>query len=285
VIESFVASWELFQHTWLAGWSIAALLSLLGVFVVARDQIFIGAAVAQASTLGVAVALWLGGLAALGSEWFEGDALRSGFAVGFALLATLVTSRGGGRQASHEAITGWVFLLAAGGATLLLAHSPHGTEEIHRLLASTLIGATRGDVLLFGGMTAATVAIVAAWSRPLLLLSVDPPMAAAVGLRAGLWNALSAIWLGVAVGLSIRVSGMLYVFGCLVLPSLVARSLARELRGLLVLAPALALAASGAGFVFAHAGDYPPAQVTVVLLAGAVAVTWTGGWLREQTGG
>lgn len=77
-----------------------------------------------------------------------------------------------------------------------------------------------------------------------------------------------------ALGLSIRVSEMLYTFGCLVLPPLAARSLAREMRGMLLLSPILALVASALGFVLANACDYPPAQTTVGLLCLALALAW-----------
>ena len=66
--------------------------------------------------------------------------------------------------------------------------------------------------------------------------------------------------------LSIRVSGTLYTFGCLTLPALVAKNLAREIRPLLWLAPGIALLAAVAGFVLAHALDVPPAHATVALL-------------------
>ncbi len=36
-----------------------------------------------------------------------------------------------------------------------------------------------------------------------------------------LWGIITSAWLGLAVGLAIRTSGMLYIFGCLVLPALV----------------------------------------------------------------
>jgi ABC-type Mn2+/Zn2+ transport system permease subunit len=276
VIEPFLASWELFRNTYLAGWGIAFLLSLLGVFVVARDQIFLGAAVSQASTFGVAFAIWLGGLGALhGLGWIHGELFQSLLAVAFSLLATLVTTRGGReRGESHEAITGWVFLVSGSGAILLMAHSPHGLEEIHRLLASTLIGATAVDVIVFAGLSVVSAALLSRFYRPFLLLSVDHTMAVAVGMRATVWNVVGAIWLGAAIGLSIRVSGMLYTFGCLVLPALAARSVVREMRGMLLLSPILALAASSTGFVIANAYDYPPAQTTVGLLCVTLAVAW-----------
>jgi ABC-type Mn2+/Zn2+ transport system permease subunit len=82
------------------------------------------------------------------------------------------------------------------------------------------------------------------------------------------------VWLGICVGFAMRVSGMLYAFGCLVLPALVARRLSRESRPLFWMAPVLALAAALPGFVIAHAVDVPPAQMTVTLLCAALALAW-----------
>jgi len=128
VIQEFVASWPLFHNTYLVGWLIGLLLALVGVLVVARDQIFIGAAVSQASTLGVALALGLGSWTATEAlEWLHADAFLAAMAVVFSVLAALLTARGeAAAQESHEAVTGWVFLLSASGAILIVSHSPHG---------------------------------------------------------------------------------------------------------------------------------------------------------------
>jgi ABC-type Mn2+/Zn2+ transport system permease subunit len=83
-----------------------------------------------------------------------------------------------------------------------------------------------------------------------------------------------AIWLGVCVGFAMRVSGMLYSFGCLVLPALVARRLVREARSVLWAAPAVALATAVPGLVLAHFADVPPAQMTVALLCGVLGLAW-----------
>ena len=64
MIQDFAASWHLFHNSYLAGWLIGLLLALIGVLVVARNQIFIGVAVSQASTLGIALTMWLGGFRA-----------------------------------------------------------------------------------------------------------------------------------------------------------------------------------------------------------------------------
>jgi ABC-type Mn2+/Zn2+ transport system permease subunit len=87
-------------------------------------------------------------------------------------------------------------------------------------------------------------------------------------------GALSALWLGLAVGIAIRASGALFAFGALVLPALAAKGLCREVRTLAWVAPALGAAAALTGFFAGNAFDVPPAHAAVALLAGAVALSW-----------
>jgi zinc transport system permease protein len=59
---------------------------------------------------------------------------------------------------------------------------------------------------------------------------------------------------------------MLYTFGCLVLPALVAKNVCREVRPMFVVAPVIAVGVATVGFVLANHYDDPPAQMTVALL-------------------
>lgn len=274
MIQSFLDSWALFHNTYLAGWLSGILLAMAGVLVLAREQIFLSAAVAQASTLGIALGMWAGGQGSLARlDWLHSDAFLSAMAVGLAVAtAVTATATNGGNRLGAEAITGWIFLAAASSSTLLLAHSPHGTEEIHRLLSSSLIGASAADVWLFGGLAGATALTLIRHHRAILLMAMDPPMAAAIGLRLRPWNIFTAAWLGLVIGLALRSTGMLYTFGCLVLPALVAGLVCRELRAMFVIAPLAACFAAGLGFVIANEYDYPPAQMTVALLCAGVIV-------------
>jgi zinc/manganese transport system permease protein len=276
VIADFLASWALFHNTYLVGWLISLLLALIGVLVVARDQIFIGAAVSQASTLGIAIALGVGGWAALETvHWLHSEVFLSAMAVLCSIIAALLTARSGDMgQESHEAITGWVFLVSASVSVLIVAHSPHGLDEIHRLLSSSIIGATRSDVWVFASLGFCTALGIAVYQQRILLYTMDPAMAAAVGMKVGWMSVLLSAWLGLAVGLSIRVSGMLYTFGCLVLPALVAKNLCREVRPMFVVAPLVAVCTATVGFVLANHYDDPPAQMTVALLCLLLAIAW-----------
>lgn len=276
MIQSFIASWGLFHQSYLAGWLIILVLSLIGVLVVARDQIFIGAAISQTSTLGVALTM---GISVLFPEdqfpWIHSTIFLSAMAVLFSVIAASITGHGGasGRE-SHEAVTGWVFLISSSLSILLVSHSPHGLEEVHRLLSSSIIGATAIDVWVFGILTALTGALLSLFYRKILLFSLDPSMALAIGMRIRTWNVMTSAWLGLAVGLSIRASGMLYTFGCLVLPALVAKNLCREVRYMFLMAPLVALAMGVTGSVLANSFDYPPGQMTVFLLCLLLVIVW-----------
>jgi len=276
VIQDFQQSWALFHNVYLVGWSIALLLSLIGVLVVARNQIFLSAAVAQASTLGVAVGMWVAGWGISGHiAWLESDGWLSVLAVVFAIISTLFTSRNGSATGnSAEAVTGWVFLVSASVAILLMAHSPHGLEEVHRLLLSSIIGASRHDVWIFGGLLLLSVLLIATLHRRILLFALDPVMATAAGMNVRGWGLMTSGWLGLGAGLSMRASGMLFTFGCLVLPALIAANLCREVRTMFLVAPLVALLSASTGFVLANYYDYPPAQLIVALMCLLLALTW-----------
>ncbi len=285
MIAEFVESWDLFGQIYLSGWLIALVLSMIGVLVVARDQIFLSAAVSQASTLGIVLGMWAGALLGAGTDtWLRSDAFLSVMAVLFAVIAALITSRERSLYTeSPEAVTGWVFLVSASGSILLLAHSPRGLEEIYRLLSSSLIGATWEDVWLFALLSGITAVMLGLFHRRLLLLAIDPGMARAIGTRAATWGVVQGLWLGLAAGLAMRVSGLLYTFGCLVLPALVAKSICREIRTMFLVAPFIAVSVGIGGFVLANHYDFPPAQMTVFLLCVTLVFAWFVSSRRRRT--
>lgn len=324
MLSEFVASWEIFYTSYLAGLFIALALSLPGIIVIARDQIFIGAATAQASMLGVTLAMFIGGaaVASLPQTWasqpiverkaeprLEGDdaldafmreegireetkvhthprpleayywherlrlalntdGFRSLLGAAMAVLAALLTAR----RRGQEALTGWVFLVGASGSVLAASHSAHGLEEVHRLVSSSLIGATDLDVLTFAALAAGSVMATLALGRRLLFATIDPSTAQAAGLRVGLLAALINVWLGLCLGLAIKTSGMLFSFGALVLPALIARTFCREVRQMALWVPLIAAGGALVAFFLAHALNYPPGQVAVALWCLMLAV-------------
>lgn len=277
MIESFLQSWPLFHDVYIAGALIAVLLSLVGIVVVARDQIFLGAAVSQSSLLGISVGIWLGGRAAGTSlEWLDTDATHSIMGGIFAVAGSLVVAAAASRlRETREALTGWLFLAGASLSVLIVANSPHGMAEVNRLLSSTIIGANDIDVAIFVALLAVTVAALALRLRPLMLLLTDAETAQASGIPVARWDHALAVWLGLSVAWSIHVAGVIFTFGCLVLPGLVAKNIVREVRSLFFVAPIVALVTGMFSFVLANGYDLPPGQVTVALLCVLQLGAWT----------
>ncbi len=273
-MQAFFDSWPLFRETYLAAWWIAALLGLVGVLVVARDQIFVGAAISQASTLGIALGMCVGAaFAQEGSVW-RSDGFLSLIAVAFAIVAALLIARSSGiGKESHEAVTGFVYLLGASAAVLVIARSPHGLDEVQKLAGSSVIGATAVDVRIFAGLALFTATAIFVRRRPLVLFAMDPLMARAVGVSRW-WDGAAAAWLGLVMGMTIRSAGMLFSFGLLVLPALVAKNVCRATLPMFVVAPIVAVAASVAGFVAGNVLNYNEAQLTVAVLCGLLGVAW-----------
>jgi ABC-type Mn2+/Zn2+ transport system permease subunit len=191
------------------------------------------------------------------------------------LAAAILTNFGGSRgRLSREALTGWVFLASSSFALLLLFHTPIGLKEIQERLSSSIIGASDGEIILFGGLFLVTLVTMIITRYSWMLLAMDPPTAAAVGLRTRRWEFVWAVWLGLVVGLAIRSSGTIYTFGCLVLPPLIANQLCREVGQLVILSPVLGFAVSVFGFIFANYYDFPPAQTTIALLSIVLLSAW-----------
>jgi len=275
MIAEFVSSWSLFAGAYMTGMAVAVVLAVVGVLVVARDQIFLGAAVAQATMFGIALAIRFEESALLGPLLVYGAGFAHTVAGGVTAVAgALITSAGGRGRESAEALTGWVYLAGGSVAVLLVANTAHGLAEVQGLLASTIIGADTTDAMTLAVIALVTFAVVALRRDEILLFVSDREMARAVGVRVERWNRLLAVWLGITLAMAIHVAGTIYAFGCLVLPGLIARNLCRTVRGMLTAAPIVALASVVTAFVVANHYDWPPGQAAVALLAAELAVTW-----------
>ena len=265
MLSSFLDSWSLFAPTYISGWAAAVLLASLGVPVVGRDQIFIGAAVTQAATLGIAVALTLG--ASMVSPGFaQNPVTLSVFAVTFSIAATFMTTRHAKGGQTREAVTGWVFLFSSAAMVLLLTNSPLNMADAQQLLLSNMIGARWSEAVTFTIAALAVVALAVLFSRPMSLWVMDRTMAAGVGMRVKTIELLFALLLGAALGLSLQTAGMLYTFACLVLPGLIAKQLSRRVGPMFLIAPVVALVASTIGFVVANDRNIPPGPLVVLIL-------------------
>ena len=273
MINEFLQSWSLFSDTYIGAILIGLCLSLLGVVVVARGNVFVAAALSQASLFGVAISLFFG---------FSQPVFS---AVLFSVAAAMLLARhstAGGDNATSEEMTGGIFLLGASLSVLLLVRMPYGLKEIQSLFASSIIGVNTMDITVFGGLFLSMVAFLVMRMRRLTLYLSDPVMAAAVGVNIFLWSILIACSLGLATGLAIRSSGMLFTFGCMVLPPQMAKNLCRDMTGMFWVSPFMLLGSIIMGLMIGNYYDLPPAQTVVALMSLMLLLSWVFRWIRES---
>ena len=271
MILEFLESWALFSHTYISALLIGASLSLMGVVVVARGNIFVAAALAQASVLGVALSLF-----------FEiGQPVLSAVfcSVGSSFLVSRKHQEGG--VSTSEEITGWIFLAGGSLSVLLLARMPYGLKEIQSLFSSSIIGAGSVDIIVFAVLLFVFVGFLALRMRRLTLYLSDPVMAAAVGANIILWSIVISSTLGLVTGLAIRSSGMLFTFGSMILPAQMAKIMCRNISGMFLVAPLMSIFCVLLGLVLGNYYDLPPAQTVVALMCFLLVLTWVLRWVFD----
>lgn len=216
----------------------------LGRQVLTRGIVFVDLAVAQIAALGVIVAGLLG--------WEGGLAVQLAAAAAAMLGAALLTWSERRWPDVQEAQIGVVFVLAASGSLLLLAHDPHGGENLRDLLAGQILWVRWPQI---GLLAALTLVIGAAW----LALRRSRPSRLAFYLVFAL-----------AVTASVQIVGVYLVFASLIVPALGAR--AWPARRQLGVAGAVGIAGYAAGLALSTRWDLPPGALVVWALAAAAAI-------------
>ncbi|MEM1028186.1 MAG: metal ABC transporter permease [Planctomycetota bacterium] len=281
-LPAFLDSWSLFAEPYLLTILAAMALSILGVVTAARRQVFMAAAVAQASTFGYAVfALIVGAAATQAGE----SVWRDVVVIGSAVAASLLTMIGDSRQTQGSRLDGdertaWVFIFAGAGAILVLSQAAAGMEQFRRMQTSSVIGATVLDVAVFAVLLLVMAGVLIWAGRSIVLLLSDPVMAAAIGMRVRVWDLALALFSGACVGLGVRSTGMLFTFGCLALPVMIAKQACGEVRAMFWVSPLVAGVSALVGLWLSYHWDLPPGQVVVALLCVVlvVAVAARYGW-------
>jgi zinc/manganese transport system permease protein len=210
----------------------------LGQEVLRRGIIFIDLAVAQIAGLGV--------IAAHSFGWEEhGWAVQLAAAAAALAGAALLTFTEKRWPDIQEALIGTLFVLAATGGMILLAHDAHGGEQLKELLAGQILWVNWHDL----GLAAAVYV-------PLLILWL--------GWREKLRRAGFYLVFALSVTVSVQLVGVYLVFASLIIPALATRRL--------WLAYAVGAAGYALGLVVSALWDLPSGAVIVWTLAGLALV-------------
>ncbi len=251
---------------------------LVGVFLVMRRLVFMGVALPQISSTGVAVALslplWLGfRLAHHPSE--SAHALAFVGSITFSLAAILVLAvlerRGRGQP---EGRLGTAYVVAAALAILLLAKNPYGEIGWLDMLKGEVITISNFDLALTAGTLALVLVSLGLFYKELLLVSFDREMALILGKNVVFWDVLLYLMIGLTVSMAVLSVGPLIAFGFLLIPALTAHLFAHNMRQFTALASLVGGAVAFLGFLIAYQLDLPVGPTDVVLLGALYGAAW-----------
>jgi zinc transport system permease protein len=244
--------------------------AVLGVYVVLRRIVFVGAALAQLSSAGIALAYWLAG-----TGWARGAATHP---LLMSLLVTLVgvlffAVGGAGRRVPPDATIGVTYAAAAALGILLIAKATAG--EAHDIfLSGNILGITRHDTYVLLAVTVPVLLLHALFYKEFLFVSFDRETARTLGYRVTFWNLLLYLSVGLVIAFAMQFAGVLLVFNFLVLPAVTGLLLSRSMRGAFTWAVAAAVTASAVGFGLSIPFDLPSGPSIIAVSSALTLVAW-----------
>ena len=256
-MTSFLATWQTILQTFpsalIGGVVMAAVCAFIGIFVVLKRVVFIGATLSQVAACGITAALLCHIHPLLGATVFTLAAVT--------LLAFPVAET----RIPGDAMMGLLFVLASALGILFVSSSGFGLEEVKALLYGNLILATPRDldILLLGLVPIALVFLL--FLRPIVYTLVDREEARVLGLNVLLWELLFFYVLGIVIAGSSKLGGMLLVFCYLVVPPMTALLITNRLVLAAIVSTALAVGSTVLGLYVSFAYDLPTNQVIAVI--------------------
>lgn len=250
------------QTALVASLIVGAVCAYLGVYVVLRRIVFVGAALAQVSSAGVGLAMCTGRNPSLISL-----VLTLGGVAAFSVKSK-------DRRTTQESLIGIGYAVASALAVLFVAKSAQGEAHMLDVLSGNILTVTSHEVWWMTGVGLAAVMLHALLSKQFLFSMFDPETAQASGIRAGWWDLLFFLILGIIISLAIRLAGTLLVFAFLVVPAVTGLLLSQRLGRVCVIAVGVSAVATIIGLYASVKMDLPSGPAIVAVLFAVLLVAW-----------
>ena len=261
----------LFREALYGALVIALACSVLGVYVVLRRIVFVGAALAQISSAGIALALFLAGTGVTLGLATNANVMS----LVLTLIAVLFFASGTRGRIPPDATIGITYAVAAAIGILLIAKAASG--EAHDIfLSGNILGITRRDTLVLLSVTIPVLIVHVAFYKELLFVSFDRETARTLGFNVKWWDLLLYLTLGVVIASAMQFAGVMLVFNFLVLPAVTGLLLSRNMRGVFVWSITSALLAAFAGFSLSVPFDLPSGPAISAASGAFVLLAWAG---------
>ncbi len=236
--------YEFMRHAFAAATIVATLSSLVGYFLVLREQTFAGHALSHVGFTGATGAVLLGVTPLWGL-----------------VCATVVAGVGigllGATLAQRDVAIGMVLSLALGLGLLFLHFYSSFATQATALLFGNVLAVDRPTINALLLLAALSLLMLAVISRPLLFASLQPELAAAKGVPVLLLDVLFLVVVALATAECVQIVGVLLVFVLMVGPAAAALTVTTRIATGIFLSLIFALLESWCGVTLAFYTDWP----------------------------
>jgi zinc transport system permease protein len=260
---------QLNLHGVIAGLLVALICGYLGVYVVLKRIVFVGASLAQISSAGIALAFLLG--------LYYPAVAKAPLVVSLAvtLVGVLIYSQQTlSRKIPQDAIIGIGYLIASALTLIFIVRSPKGMDDVKELLDGNIITVSTHDLVVMTILFAGVGLLHFLFYKQFLFTAFDPEMASTQNYRTRGWELLFYLLLGLTISVGIQYAGLLAVFAYLVIPAVTGLLVARRMPTAFLVACASALVSTFLGFCWAITGDLPTSPPIIAISALLLALVW-----------
>lgn len=251
---------------------VGTICAFLGVYIVAKRVVFLGAVLTQVSVLGLAVTF----LPAFAMPHTVGSLAVTLVAV--ILLSRLLT----GKRIPKDAVLGFVFVFSIAARILVMQKTPRvEVAEIEYLLRGDILFVTPELFYLMLAVFIAAIAVHLLFFKEFTYISFDSETASTQGFNTTFWEMLFYGIAAVVISVATHMVGDVFVFGFLVVPPVAAMLIAKRVRNIFLWSVVIGVIAPVVGLFLAFQLDFP-ASPTIVAVASLVL---GGAWVVRRVRG
>lgn len=264
VLASSPFSVDFVQRAFLGGAFVAILCGVVGTWVVIRGMAFLGEALAHGMLPGVALATVLSLPVLVG-----GTLSAVAMSVGISALQRRA-------KLSYDTSIGLLFVSMLALGVIIISHSGSFATDATAILFGDILAISADDLALLGSAAGVGVGVAVAFHRAFVAVSLDPRIAAVLGLRPRLARSVMVGLVTLAVVASYQAVGSMLVVGLLLAPAVAASHWTDRIPSRMALACVFGIAAVLLGllaswYAATAAGASVAAAAILLALASAAA--------------
>ncbi|GAX62707.1 ABC-type Mn2+/Zn2+ transport system, permease component [Candidatus Scalindua japonica] len=221
----------------------------LGVYLILKRIVFVGAALSQIAAVGVVIGHMIGHKIGLNFE-----ALAFLFSILGVLFFWLPVSGG---SITRESLIGFSYIFASALSILIIAKDPLAEVENLDLFSGNILFVSDFDLLLISIISGIIFIIHMIFRKEFIFVSFDQTTAQTLNIPARFYDFLIYFTLGIAISVGIRSAGMLFIFSSLVIPAMTGLILFQRLKWIFLASVLSIWFSSIIGIVVSYWFDFP----------------------------